>query len=630
MASISLRHIYKVYERSKTEKKKEKAQHISPFAVNDFNLEIKDGEFVVIVGPSGCGKSTTLRMIAGLEDISSGELYIGDTLANNVDVSKRNIAMVFQNYALYPHMTSAQNMSYALKLRKIDRPLLENKDGYEALRKAATIYTIITMVLLGVTILPLIFGGITLKYLNDIKRGRGKRKISNIVFAFLFLTYPIGILLLIDYLKVKRDEQGNEINSYRLVEAKSPQYINDDGHRSLRRVAKIFTIISFIESVLIFPLVINILVLNYLKGIENGTRKRSLALSIVSLLLSNPVTGILLLIDCLKVKKDEEGNEINNLVAIKYDEKSALKEFERMLNLATSDEEKETINKQIELLKNHPEQVKSKKVHYTKAEINERVNKAAEMLDIKHLLGRKPSEMSGGQRQRIALGRALVRDPKVFLLDEPLSNLDAKLRASMRNEIVKLHDTVKTTFVYVTHDQVEAMTMGDRIVVMKDGFIQQVGTPREIYDTPHNQFVAGFIGTPQMNFFDVKCHIDDKKVEITLPNDEKVSYKRSEFPLIKEEYINKENELVLGVRGEHIHVSDKGVSAHINFIELLGNNTNIMCNLENDKQEFAIALAERSELRKNESIHISFDARNIHLFEKEKGNTIYDFQKEDK
>ena len=242
MASLSLRHIYKKYPGGVT-------------AVSDFNLEVKDKEFLVLVGPSGCGKSTTLRMIAGLEEISEGELFIGDRLVNDVAPKDRKIAMVFQNYALYPHMSVFENMAFGLKLSKVP---------------------------------------------------------------------------------------------------------------------------------------------------------------------------------------------------------------------------KETIKKKVE--------------------------DAARVLDITHLLDRKPKALSGGQKQRVALGRAIVRDPQVFLLDEPLSNLDAKLRAAMRTELTKLHNRVETTFVYVTHDQVEAMTMATRIVVMKDGLIQQVDTPQKLYDEPVNLFVAGFIGTPQMNF----------------------------------------------------------------------------------------------------------------------------------
>ena len=405
MASISLRHIYKVYEHTKKEKQKQLEQNISPFAVRDFNLEIEDGEFIVLVGPSGCGKSTTLRMIAGLEDISGGELYIDNILSNNIDASKRNIAMVFQNYALYPHMTSYQNMSYGLKLRKIEKPVL--------------------------------------------------------------------------------DKEGNPVL------------------------------------------------------LENGEPKMKL-------------------------------------------------------------------------------------VHYTKEEIDEKVQKAAEILDIKYLLDRKPSEMSGGQRQRVALGRALVRNPKVFLLDEPLSNLDAKLRASMRNEIVKLHEKVKTTFVYVTHDQIEAMTMGDRIVVMKDGVIQQVGEPGDIYDNPANLFVAGFIGTPQMNFFNVIFSAKGKDAELLLPNDVVIKHKLSEYREIQKEYLSEEpKNLVLGVRAEHIKIADKGIPAIVNFVEVLGNTVNIICKLENSDAEFCFTVQQRLALNTGDKIFVNFDIKNAHLFDKESETSIY-------
>ena len=260
MANLSLRHVKKVYDGNVV-------------AVQDFNLEIADKEFIVLVGPSGCGKSTTLRMVAGLEEITEGEIYINDVLVNRVPPKDRDIAMVFQNYALYPHMTVYDNIAYGLKLRK-------------------------------------------------------------------------------------------------------------------------------------FP----------------------------------------------------------------------------------------------------------------KRVIDEKVREAAEILDITELLRRKPKALSGGQRQRVAIGRAIVREPQAFLMDEPLSNLDAKLRNQMRSEIIKLRQRINTTFIYVTHDQTEAMTLGDRIVIMKDGYVQQVGTPREVFSHPSNIFVAGFIGTPQMNFFDARLVRQGERYFVELEN----------------------------------------------------------------------------------------------------------------
>ena len=270
MADLSLKHIYKVYPNGTK-------------AVNDFNMQIADKEFIVFVGPSGCGKSTVLRMIAGLEPITAGELKIGDVVVNELEPKDRDIAMVFQNYALYPHMTIYENIAFGLRMRRIP--------------------------------------------------------------------------------DVKKDKEGN-------------------------------------------------------------------------------------------IVRDKNGDPINVMRK------------------------------------------------YNKTELDAKVNEAAEVLGITDYLKRKPKEMSGGQRQRVALGRAIVREPKVMLLDEPLSNLDAKLRTQMRSEIVKLHKKLNTTFIYVTHDQVEAMTMGTRIVVMKAGYIQQIDTPKNLYKYPGNKFVAGFIGTPQMNFFE--------------------------------------------------------------------------------------------------------------------------------
>ena len=293
MAGLSLRHIYKKYPGGVT-------------AVSDFNLEIKDKEFLIFVGPSGCGKSTTLRMIAGLEEISEGELYIGDKYVNDIAPKDRDIAMVFQNYALYPHMTVFDNMAFGLKLRKVP-----------------------------------------------------------------------------------------------------------------------------------------------------------------------------------------------------------------------------------------------------KEEIKRRVEEAARILDISHLLERRPKALSGGQKQRVALGRAIVRNPKVFLLDEPLSNLDAKLRASMRTELTKLHQKVETTFIYVTHDQVEAMTMATRIVVMRDGIIQQVDTPQNLYDTPCNLFVAGFIGTPQMNFINGKLSKKGDDLYATFGvTDIKLPADKANNPALKE-YIGQD--VIFGIRPEAIH-----------------------------------------------------------------------------
>jgi multiple sugar transport system ATP-binding protein len=368
MASISCRHIYKVYPGNVT-------------AVKDFNLEIADKEFIVFVGPSGCGKSTTLRMIAGLEEITKGEMYIGDRLINDVPPKDRDIAMVFQNYALYPHMTVYKNMAFGLELRK--------------------------------------------------------------------------------------------------------------------------------------------------------------------------------------TPKDE---------------------------------------------------------------IDKRVREAAKILEIEHLLDRKPKALSGGQRQRVALGRAMVRNPAVFLLDEPLSNLDAKLRTSMRTEIIKLHKRLSTTFIYVTHDQTEAMTMGDRIVVMKDGVIQQVDTPQNLYDFPCNMFVAGFIGSPQMNIMDGKLEkngdayvIDLKGAKIALPKEKTVGGKL-------EAYVGKS--VKVGIRPEDLKDDDEFLEKHsaahidaeVEVSELMG--AEIYLYMIYEGQNIMARVASTSKAKPGSKITIAMDAHKIHLFDPETELTI--------
>ena len=319
---ISLQHINKIYDN--------KVQ-----AVFDFNIDIKKHEFIVFVGPSGCGKSTTLRMIAGLEQITAGDLYIDGVYANELEPKNRNIAMVFQSYALYPHMTVADNLAFSLKIRKV--PTLQvDKEG---------------------------------KPLLAINKG------------------------------LIKDFQGEKKNLIEYKASLTPEELEAQGE-----------------------------------------------------------------------KVDKEIKEL--------DEK-------------------------IEYLKVTPVHV-YKNRHIPKAEIRERVLKAAEILQITEYLDRKPKALSGGQCQRVALGRAIVRTPKLFLMDEPLSNLDAKLRVQMRSEIINLHNRLNATTIYVTHDQTEAMTMATRIVIMNRGVIQQIGTPREIYNNPANVFVATFIGSPSMNLYDVQ------------------------------------------------------------------------------------------------------------------------------
>ena len=394
MAEVRLVNVKKIYPFvSGEEKKKKKKKDDEPqkekanlqitdkgvVAVQEFNLDIADKEFIVLVGPSGCGKSTTLRMIAGLEEISEGELWIGDKLMNDVAPKDRDIAMVFQNYALYPHMTVYDNMAFSLKLKKTP-----------------------------------------------------------------------------------------------------------------------------------------------------------------------------------------------------------------------------------------------------KAEIDRKVREAAEILDITQYLNRKPKALSGGQRQRVAIGRAIVRNPKVFLMDEPLSNLDAKLRNQMRAEIIKLREKIDTTFVYVTHDQVEAMTLGDRIVIMRDGFIQQIGTPQEVFNHPANLFVAGFIGTPQMNFFDATLSKKGEKyvatvqgVDFELPEDKQEALKKMD---------NVPTEITVGVRPVHIHLDDSGIDATVDVSELMGSELHLHVN-SNGKDVVIVVPTTDIDLNavhgSRKPVKYSFRPELMHFFSKEDEKNLF-------
>lgn len=397
MSSISLRHIYKVYPKKEKQKfrlfrkKNENSNDEEVLAVNDFNMEIEDGEFVVFVGPSGCGKSTTLRMIAGLETISGGELYIDGKLMNNVEPMYRDIAMVFQNYALYPHMTAYDNIAFGLKMRKIEEEVTD----------------------------------------------------------------------------------------------------------------------------------------------ENGNKK------IISR-------------------------------------------------------------------------------HLTKEEIDSKVKEASTLLGIDELLYRKPSQMSGGQRQRIALGRALVRKPKVFLLDEPLSNLDAKLRTTMRSEIVKLHQKIKTTFIYVTHDQVEAMTMGTRIVVMKKGVVQQIDTPTNLFDYPNNLFVASFIGTPQMNIFNVSIKKINNNLLVKFVNGQELSFDLNNLRKIEDSYLDgNEHNIFLGIRGEHLKFANSGLKVKANIVEVLGSSTHVFVKLEKENNDYIVCVNDRVDIVPHDELFLEFDEKKVHMFDKQ-------------
>ncbi len=535
MAGLSLKHIYKIYPGKETSKKKlfrkgkeDDGKRSGDFvAVKDFNMEIQDGEFIVFVGPSGCGKSTTLRMIAGLEEITGGELFIGDNLVNDIDAKDRDIAMVFQSYALYPHMTSYQNIAFGLKIRKIPvekktengEPVLEidNKKVRELKSKLKTVCG-------------------DLRYAED-----GEVRL---------------------YFKKYIDECKTAVKELKSDKA------NADAHK-IRDMQERLTALKNAQK-------------NIIAAMHTG-----------------------------EAEKLEEAKATARELGVNADE---IPDSEVKLGLR---QRKAKIESDLAYYSSTPVQAYTYK-HMPKEVIDEKVKWAAEILGITELLDVKPSEMSGGQRQRIALGRAMVRGPKVFLLDEPLSNLDAKLRTTMRSEIVKLHNQLKTTFIYVTHDQIEAMTMGTRIVVMKLGVIQQIDTPTNLFDYPENKFVAGFIGTPQMNFFDVTVKKAGSKLETTFANGQKISYSLSKLRTIDKKYLDgEEHELTLGVRGENISVKKDGLDATVTIKEVLGNITQLFIKIDGDDKDYIVCVPDRNDMQPSDAVKISFDEKHIHLFDKQ-------------
>lgn len=417
-------------------------------AVFDFNLNVRDKEFVVLVGPSGCGKSTTLRMLAGLESITDGKIFIDGECINDVEAKDRNIAMVFQNYALYPHMTVEDNMAFSLKLRKKMVPVYE-EDGSPKM----------------IIDEPLI-----------------KR-----------LRTEIKLLKKSWYLDPQIVELNEQIRNLQIYASK--------------------------------------------KIVRKGK-------------------------EIMVVDKEQITKLAKRIHALQ-------KQF-RITPSQTCLDEIASREKQIEYLSTTPTAPAYVEESNSKDEIAQKIAVAAEKLGLTEYLKRKPAALSGGQRQRVALGRAIVRNPKVFLMDEPLSNLDAKLRVQMRSELIKIHRESQTTTIYVTHDQTEAMTMADRIVIMKDGYIQQIGTPEEIYNIPANTFVGGFIGNPAMNFLTGKLANNHFVIEQdgAIVFDIDVSERTS-----LADYNG--NEIILGIRPEDIELCTKSTKkAHFDMAcdisELLG------------------------------------------------------------
>ena len=503
MASLSLKNLNKIY-------------HGGIQAVYDFSIDIDDKEFIVFVGPSGCGKSTTLRMVAGLEDISTGELYIDNEYMNNVEPKDRNIAMVFQSYALYPHMTVYGNIKYALKLRKTRFPIYEKGKSAE-----------------------------TKELISEKKKI--KRKISKVLR------------------KTKKKKWTDELRKER-----------DELYHSL------YDIVNKI----------------------NASRKQKVGIDGYQIyLLSHQLDSLRKDYEKNSVKMKDNPDQVKLLI-------TKNEQIEKSISL--------TKEKMIYLSNNPVPLYKLRKP--TKEEMDIDINKVAEQIDLVPYLSRKPAALSGGQRQRVALGRAMVRKPKVFLMDEPLSNLDAKLRVQTRNEIKKLHKEVGATTIYVTHDQIEAMTMADRIVVMKDGYIQQIGTPHDIFNDPANKFVGGFIGSSPMNFinatykagkFTVK-RADGKTITFNAVNE--VKEKMGEF---------EGKEVILGIRPGDIYLEKDNEKTNPSMpivckrenVELIGTELIVHTNLNG--LSLIVKTKFEDYINANEEISVCLDTGKLFVFDSE-------------
>lgn len=529
MANIKLKSVYKIYDGAVE-------------AVKDFNLEIKDKEFVVFVGPSGCGKSTTLRMIAGLESITAGDIYIDDIRINDLEPRDRNIAMVFQNYALYPHMTVYKNMAFSLKISKSKIPVYDDTETDRIVAE------------LGAR-------NKELKRLNKLAKKENSDELQ----------------ATIEKLKSEIDVLTDE-----LIEAKNNRkqltFIDKQAIKDTKKS------IEFYRAQI-----------DELNKYADKTEAK------------------------LEANKEKyKGEEQVEKIRLAIDRCR-----QRAKDFAYAIENEEKILHKLET----EEVPMYKMAKLSKNEIDIRVREAAKMLEITELLDRKPKALSGGQRQRVAIGRAVVRNAKVFLMDEPLSNLDAKLRNQMRSELILLRNKINSTFVYVTHDQTEAMTLGDRIVIMKDGVIQQIGTPQDLFNHPVNTFVAGFIGSPQMNFFDAKLNenLDVELLGKLIPTDEKMKENLTLNGVGAQD-------IVLGVRPEYITLADKedpqavegttivkelmGSSIHIHIDTNEGKNIIMVVRILDVGQETIDALKE------GEPIYFKWNSTVECLFSKETGENL--------
>ena len=536
MASVILKDVKKIYD-----------NHV--VAVHDFNLEIKDKEFVVFVGPSGCGKSTTLRMVAGLEEISEGTVSIDGEIVNDLEPKDRNIAMVFQNYALYPHLSVFENMAFSLRLKRylVKEPIMEN--------------------------------GVQKQGIDEEAIAQNKKEIENLKMrrAGVVAEEPKIIARL-------QKEKANDIGALAKAEGRASVLEGKCAAKKAQIEAQGKPLPQPFQA----------------EEAAKKARKR---------------------VDDLKYEIEGIDRRLNNIGA---NNEKLLQDFDA--HIARLEEEN------ARLATTPVPLFATKRVKMPEQEIYDRVLSAAKTLGITQYLMRKPRALSGGQRQRVAIGRAMVRDSKVFLMDEPLSNLDAKLRNQMRAELILLRKKIDSTFIYVTHDQTEAMTLGDRIVIMKDGYTQQIGTPQEVFDLPTNLFVATFIGAPQMNLFD--AHLNRKGKEYS------VSLYGKTFPVHgwkAEELARRdvpEQDITLGVRPEHMVLQkEKATNAldlEILVNEMMGSEYFVHASAPDEKNVVirvpTISLGEGDQVSKavapGTQIHVGFEGKVMHLFDKEGYNLV--------
>ncbi len=554
MATVKLTNVKKIYQGNVT-------------AVHDFNLDIADQEFIVFVGPSGCGKSTTLRMVAGLEEISEGTVEIDGEIVNDLQPKDRYISMVFQNYALYPHLSVFDNIAFPLRLSKQKRMEdLTDKDREKDEAKAAKLTAKVEALQAKVEA-----SGVEAKRHETVEYLNGQ--IAEKEAALAAENSPEAIAAAQENPDVIKVTEQIEALKAEIVEMNERLSKEDDEDKATKLGDKIGK--------------------KEVKMSKLEAKKHTLEKSK----------------EALKLEKEIE--------TLKRNLKLAEEPTEVEGELAIAQEDLAEVNDEL---------ASGQKAVYFKLssdEIYQKVTNVAETLGITEYLARKPRALSGGQRQRVAIGRAMVKDCKVLLMDEPLSNLDAKLRNQMRAEIILLREKINTTFIYVTHDQTEAMTLGDRIVVMKDGFIMQVGTPHEVFDTPDNLFVAEFIGAPKMNTFHCQLTHEGKKYYVH-PFGAKIEVDGEKGKLLAEKGVESQ-EVILGVRPEHItranSAAANAIKATIQVNEMMGSEVHLHVLTEDGTSlvvripTISLTSDELKSLVHGKEINITFEGKVMHFFD---------------